>query len=122
MLNYPEEVYTTADVVAAMKIDGDDEKTIDGTAVDTSALVIISKALDSECKGANFEKTDAGFDVTLTGNELTKDREADELIIIAAPKDPDAEKALLADVELTDAGELKFEITEDCAICITLAQ
>ena len=123
MLNSPatdNQVYTSADVIKAMKIDGQDEKTVKGTPVDTSKLTVISKALDEKSTGVKFTKNDDGtYDVELNGNELTRDRKASELIIIVAPKDPAEQKAYMADVEINN-NILKFQIPMDAAICVTL--
>lgn len=124
MLNLPvdenSKPYSSADVMAAMKIDGNDEKTVDGTPVDTSKLTVISKALDEKSTGVTFTKKDDGtFDVTLNGNELTKERDGKDLFIVVAPKDPDEKKAFLVDVTIKD-NVLTFNIPMDAAICITL--
>jgi len=126
MLNSPadkaEQVYTSADVMKAMNIAGEDEKTVAGTPVDTSKLTVISKALDEKSTGATFTKKDDGsYDVKLNGNELTKDRDAKSLFIVVAPKAPISvePKAYIADVEIAD-NVLTFSIPKDAAICITL--
>lgn len=124
MLNAPAgadaPVYTTADVVAALGIEA---KTVGGRVIDLSKLTIISKALDRKSKGVKFDdKEDGSIEATVNGNELTKGREKEQLVIIAAPKKAvDGQpKAFLVDLDKFEDNILNFKLSVDCAFCIAL--
>lgn len=108
--------HTTAEILSALNVSGV-VTTEGGKAIDTSKLSIISKVYKFQNKSG--KKLPPGkISASFTGNELTKDKTDDQLVIVQV--DPETDKVYFVDVKIdpaTNTLSADFPCTGPFVIC-----